>query len=49
MSWVKQAIDAVKAQPYEELHPTAFGGSAEKPDVRAPSHCHSSNQHQKLT
>lgn len=33
MSWVRQAIDDVKAQSYEELYPTAYGGSSEKPDV----------------
>lgn len=33
MSWVRQAIDDIKAQSYEELYPTAYGGSSEKPDV----------------
>lgn len=33
MSWVRQAIDDVKAQSYEELYPTGYGGSSEKPDV----------------
>lgn len=33
MSWVRQAIDDVKAQSYEELYPTAYGGSAKEPDV----------------
>lgn len=34
MSWVRQAIDGIKANPYEELYPTAYGSSAKEPDVR---------------
>lgn len=33
MSWVRQAIDEIKAQAHEELYPTAYGGSAKQPDV----------------
>lgn len=40
MSWVRQAIDDIKAQSYEELFPTGYGGSAKQPDVSEPSHFH---------
>lgn len=33
MSWVREAIDEIKAKSYEELYPTAHGGSAKEPDV----------------
>lgn len=33
MSWVREAIDEIKAKSYEELYPTAYGGSSKAPDV----------------
>jgi hypothetical protein len=33
MSWVSKAIDDIKAQPSEELYPTAYGSSAKDPSV----------------
>lgn len=40
MTWVREAIDEIKSKSYEELYPTASGGSSKAPDVSPAGQCH---------